>query len=216
MRKLNFFYADLKKFPFDRARLLNEITPYLKTSLETGPSEKYKKLYAPNIDITYFREDQKIINGQVKGYSVLSLTESDLKYSTFGFNSLRENMINYKWSWKKNLEYTKYVIDQLPFLNYFIVKLIYLPKDGIGVLHRDTEKFVNHAITLELTPATNLMKFYYNDKVFESTSDYFIFDDTLLHGAGLADSDRIILRIFGELDFDKMNDSIINESIRYF
>ena len=126
MNQFDFFYADLKKnFLIDKNKIINEIKPYLDVSLETGPSLRYKNLYANNIEVTYFTDSEEIINGKIKGYSVLSLTESDLKYSKFGFNSLRQNMFNYHWLWKKNLHYTKSIIDQMPFKKYFIVKLIW-------------------------------------------------------------------------------------------
>lgn len=216
MRPLNFFYCDLKKtFEVNTNLLLEELFPYISDSLETGPYVKYKNLYANDMDITH-TTDEKIIKGKLKGYSVLSLTETDLQYSTYGFNVLRKVMHNHEWKWKKNLNYTKQIVDSMPFKKYYIVKLITLPAGGIGVKHKDTEEFINHSITLEIFSKINKMKIYYENSEYETSSDYFIFDDRVLHGTGCVEHDRMVLRIHGELDLEKCENLYIRDSVLYF
>lgn len=218
MQQLPYFYANLKKnIDIDKTRIISECQHYINESLEVGNHISFKEKYANDIDVTYVNDFGRVTKGTVPGYKVISLTYTpEIKNSIWGFNFLRKNMSNHNWIWRDGLEYTKYIIDSMPFKNYYIVKLLFLPENGHGVIHTDCNEFLSHSISLELKNANCNLKIYHNNKTFEINSDYFIFDDTVLHGAGSVSADRLLLRIHGELDLEKLEDHIDKDSIIYF
>lgn len=188
-------------FQFDWDRMAAEVLPYKAEMFESGPSRRYKEEFAPDVDVTYF-EGTEVVKGSVHGYSVYSLTHSpDLKGSGYGLNHLRPMMGAYDWEWRPGLEYTKKVVDSLPFEWYSIVKVIYLPAGGAGVRHTDSTFDMNDSITLELMQGGTVLNIYpqTSDEVVHPTTRCFFFDDSVLHGVDTPTSDRLLLRVHGRL-----------------
>ena len=209
-----FFLASLDIGKFDKERMYQEIHPYLKLSLETGPEKRFKDRYADDVDVTYFENTGKIVKGTKAGYSVLSLTTSDLKYSEYGFNYLR-NMKGFNWKWRENLDYTKSVVDSMPFKSYSIVKIISLPANGISVMHTDTDVYNQDSISLEIKTGGTKLDILYKDKIYNPSSECFIFDDSVLHGTKPPVSERVIMRVFGEFS-ENLHEFIDSSSVIYF
>ena len=218
MQQLDYYYASLRKpCVIDTERILKECEPYFDQMLEVGNNLVFKKQYANDIDVTYSDEKGKITQGSVPGYKVISLTYTpEVRNSGWGFNFLRKTMMNHTWYWRDGLEYTKSILDQMPFKKYYIVKLLFLPAGGHGVIHTDTSEFTSHSVSLELKNADCSLEIYHNGQTHRPQSDYFIFDDTVLHGAGSVQSDRILFRIHGELDLDRLKTDVIEDSVLKF
>jgi hypothetical protein len=195
------FFAELD-IPFDRDAIHKEIASLLQLSLETGPHKKFKEHFAPNIDITYF-DETGIKPGSVQGYRVLSLTVSQQEHAEFGFNFLRHTMKEHEWQWRDGLEKTRQFVDSLPFSEYYIVKLIYLPAGGVGVTHSDSNYGEQtDSISIQISDGGTKLQIFTDDGVIEPEVGCFIFDDSFLHGTGTAHTDRIVLRVHGKFRDD--------------
>ena len=110
------------------------------------------------------------------------------------------------------LEYTKEIIEQLPFENISLIR-VFMTENTFLPTHNDGrygDKSRNLGVSLVPVHSGAPLKYFdkENNKVESIFSSAFMFDDSCLHGIPMVDGIRIDIRIFGNLKKNFLKDKI--------
>jgi len=220
-----------KRFPtycplavrFDAARLyreLMELHPKFE-SLATieanvkNPSKWFRVADARTYDgVEHLAVDSRrphgprvLVPGKVPSWWGVSLTHVPDRPETRWGSSRFRRMFDGQWSWKQDLEipYTRQLVGKLPFRRLDIVRVLSLPKGGIGPAHVDWhddgpwEREGIASVSFLLRDGGVPMRFMALDGELHDVSDpVFYFKDCSPHGVPRTRARRLLLRVSGE------------------
>jgi len=223
------FIAATLDYPFDYGRIKSEIrsckelflyTPPYQRQVEAGLSgripfmsesaENYRR-----IDIL----ERGAGGSELRGVSIFYLRNSAegdvLRRSPYG---VTKGFGHGSWHWRPELEeripYTIECIGSLPYKALGLVR-VFVCQDPFMPTHRDVEPDSydkSRAVGVSLIPATgDVGMLIWNRvarRVEEVRGNCIVFDDSLWHGVPMTRGLRITIRIFGELDFERLGERL--------
>ena len=161
-------------------------------------------------------EDGAVRRKRLRGASIFYLrnsTENDVtRDSRF---SVTKTLSHESWYWRPELKerigYTVECIESLPYRTLGLIR-VFVCEDTFMPTHRDTVPAEGYdrtkAIGVSLVPATGGVGMLIWDDVARAVRDVkgncLLFDDSKWHGVPMTRGARITLRIFGNLDFDRL------------
>jgi hypothetical protein len=222
------FIAATLDYPFDYGRMAAEIeacreffvyTPPYTGQVEGGLSGRIPFM-SESVD-NYRRID--VFEGGVaprplRGASIFYLRNSNegdvVRRSPYGFS---KGLSHRSWYWRPELRerigYTIECIESLPYRTIGVVRT-FVCEDTFMPTHRDVQPAADgsydksKAIGISLVPATGgVGMLIWNAaarRVEEVRANCLVFDDSVWHGVPMTKGLRITIRIFGELDFDRL------------
>jgi hypothetical protein len=226
-------YGDLD-FPYDSEKIKEEILslkdnffeiPPYKIWLDQVKSNEIFPVETENYynNITYITVDaenrytkfKKTISPPTSLYLRNDFSKDDKSYSKT--KNLSLNQITWNKNLLEKIPYTKSVIEKLPFDKLGLVRVFLTENSFLPTHHDGSYNEWSKNIAINLVPESGKVpfKFSTNGKtgIKEVYSNCFIFNDRYLHGIPYVPNLRIDIRIFGEFNSKKLNDSLIKNTI---
>ena len=128
------------------------------------------------------------------------------------------------WQWRDDLNIKPFItfVDSLGFTNIHLVRLVYLSPPAVGGVHIDTspssmQKYYVRggvSMTFNLRSAGSSLHFIKNNKIYSIPPELsaWHFDPSVPHSVGFVNSQRIQLRIFGEMPKERYLENLDMES----
>ncbi len=137
--------------------------------------------------------------------------------------SVNKNLPHESWLWRPELSeriaYTIAAVESLPYRHIGLVRA-FVCQDTFMPTHRDTlpdaggRYDVERALGISLIPSTGnvgmLIWDQARNRVHELAGHCLMFDDSKWHGVPMTRGTRITLRIFGELDFERVQQHFVH------
>jgi len=183
-----------------------------------------------NLDIDYERMTRELVIAQqskecipfvykdndqeCQSYSLFLRKNSTMPQYSYRGAKLAD-LSNWEWDSSLNIPYTISAIEQLPFKKLGTVRAVYFP-DIPCIEHTDWDDKSNlkNTLGLSLIPTTgdtycNIWSEKLNDYV-SIHGHAMLFNDSIRHHVPKANGLRITVRLFGEIDYDKFEKSIVD------
>lgn len=175
------------------------------------PDELYDK-------IGFWKDKQHYpgINPTWEGLNLTTTNQADSKDTTSGANRI-QGASRGQWYWNlevaKKCKYICFLVEQLPFEYFDVVRIMTIPVGGFGPIHIDKpEGEKEHSekdfagLTLELSNGGVGMQIKDREgNRHDVTDDAYLFLDTVPHGVPLVSHKRTIIRIYGKIEPNKLH-----------
>lgn len=178
--------------------------------------------------LPYMSDDSQIHKGEIGSPYRLYLKRSPGTVGVDDFQSTK-SVPHDQWAWmpfaKDACPYTIECVNSLPFKSVgvvyaFVMEDSFLPTHRDWAWGKDTGGYDRtKSLGFSLVPETGGMgtQIWHpgEQKVHEVMGNCTLFDDAMWHGTRIPDKGtrRTIIRIFGELDWDKLADHVVPESV---
>jgi len=136
----------------------------------------------------------------------LTSTPQD-KNSAAGSFGLRAKFDDWAWQPQFDIPYTRSIIENLPYTQIEIVRIMSIDTEGFGPVHVDTrnddlwEEMGYAATTFMLESGGVDMLVQKGDRRFAANAPVFFFKDCYPHGVPPVKSTRLLLRVTGKVDY---------------
>jgi hypothetical protein len=157
--------------------------------------------------------DRMVVRGKVPSWSGIGLTHVPGRPETSWGSSRFRRGFDGKWAWKEDLEvpYTRQLVGGLGLQRVDNVRVMTLPEGGLGPTHVDWETDDPWeseglaSITFLLRDGGSPMRFKSLDgKLYDVNDAVFFFKDCVPHGTPRTTSERLLLRVNGAMDRQRL------------
>jgi hypothetical protein len=171
-------------------------------------------------------ESCQIVHRSIRGIDIFYLKEiPGVKNNRFDYTKNADHRL---WRWRPELKdlipYTISAIEQLPLKNIGCVR-VFLTENTIFPTHRDygwreqsISRDIQKCLGISLIPETGDVPMMIQDvdgKIYNIFGNAMLFNDWAFHGVAKASGMRITIRVFGDLDFGKLECYISKNTIIY-
>lgn len=171
-------------------------------------------------------ESRNIVYREMRGIDIFYLREiPGVKNNRFDYTKKVDHKL---WRWRDDLAdlipYTISAIESLPLRNIGCVR-VFLTNNTIFPTHRDygwdnpgVSKDIDRCLGISLIPETGKVPMKIQDadgQIYEVFGNAMLFNDSAFHGVPKTDGMRITIRVFGDLDLERLEDYVSSDSVIY-
>jgi hypothetical protein len=180
-----------------------------------------------NEQIDYIDENNLIQNRNLKGQYIFYLTEHKDNLSNNKRFAYTKQLSSDGWSWidkyRDLMPYTIKCIEDLPYSTIGLVR-VFVTENTFFPTHIDTKKLVDgkfvqsddysKCLGISIIPDTGNVPMsiwsFKNKEIYKIYGNAMLFNDSAPHGVNFTPGTRITIRIFGNIDFQKLEPYIKN------
>jgi hypothetical protein len=221
MNIFNLRYAKLD-YHYDQARVREEILAHSFVDIPASQqflSARTFDLVDPSLyDQVTVVQGQEILHGTLPSWQGYSFTHiPGDRMSSYGGNRSRLGSEQWQWKPQAQCDYIKQITEDLGFTSVQNVRAMSLKPPGFGPVHNDlpfsSDYYSDHiSVTLNIESGGQPLTAMIDGQIREFNDSCFLFRDDCWHGVGQVTSQRIQLRINGQVDRDRITALISKES----